>query len=241
MPPDLFQALLDPTAPVPAWWPVGGWGAFLLFLFPLGGGIPVGVLMARDGGVGPLGTSILYFLSDVVLAFMTEPFLVLIQWVGRRVPALARLGHWLGRFAGSAGLRDEGPRGPLGLILVAFAISPTTGRAAAAAAGHGFVPGWAFAITGDMGYFVLLMGSTLWLSEVLGNDKLVVGLMLGISWVLPLLLRRLRKGTSDVAAAEPSRVEPASLGRGGSAAAVLPMQLATREPSPRQLRNRRRR
>jgi hypothetical protein len=38
-----------------------------------------------------------------------------------------------------------------------------TGRAAAKAAGHGFLPGWAIAITGDMIYFVVLMASTLWL------------------------------------------------------------------------------
>jgi hypothetical protein len=165
----------------------------LLFCFPVGGGIPVGVLLAQAGGVPPLGTAALYFLSDIVLALTTEPMLAFLRWLSRRIPALARVGEVLARFSAKMGLRDEGARGPLGLILVSFAVSPTTGRAAASAAGHGFLPGWALAITGDMGYFGLLMVSTLWLSTVLGNDRLTVGLMLVVTWLLPVGLKWLRR------------------------------------------------
>ena len=59
-PDDLLRLLWDPTAPLPTSWPAGGLGAFLLFLVPVGGGIPLGVLMARDGGVTPLITALLY-------------------------------------------------------------------------------------------------------------------------------------------------------------------------------------
>ena len=90
---------------------------------------------------------------------------------------------------------QEGKRGPLGLILVSFSVDPMTGRAAAAAAGHGFVPGWALAITGDMFYFAMLMVSTLWLDDVLGNERWTIGLMLLVTLFLPTLLRRWTGGT----------------------------------------------
>jgi hypothetical protein len=185
--------LLDPTAPLPAGWPAGGLGAFMLFCFPVGGGIPLGVLMAQNGGVPIWGTVGLYFLSDVLLALTTEPMLALASWLSGIIPALAVIGGLLTKLSAKVGLQDEGARGPLGLVLVSFAVSPTTGRAAAAAAGHGFLPGWALAITGDMGYFGLLMASTLWLTSALGDDRLAVGLVVGVSWVLPLILRRMRK------------------------------------------------
>ena len=68
MPSDFLQPLIDPTAPLPAIWPTGAWGAFLLFLIPIGGGIPLGVLMARDAGVSPLVMALMYLVSDVFMA-----------------------------------------------------------------------------------------------------------------------------------------------------------------------------
>src|SRR5919198_3507251 len=185
MPPDLFEALLNPTAPLPASWPTGAWGAFLLFLFPIGGGIPTGVLVARAGGVSPPITALLYFFSDVIMAFPTEPMLIFLRWLGKRVPPIGRLGARLARFTGQTGLRDGGKRGPLGLILVSLTLDPTAGRAAAAAAGHGFVPGWTIAIIGDMIYFVLLMASTLWVSSVVGDDRVTLGAVLIAMWLVP--------------------------------------------------------
>lgn len=192
MPPDLLRAIVDPTAPLPALWPTGAWGAFLLFLVPVGGGIPVGVLMARNAGLSPLVTAFLYFLSDVILALSTEPLLFLIHRLSRRVSFWGRVGDRLSRLSQKVGLSGEGIQGPLRLILVSFAVSLTTGRAAAAAAGHGFVLGWSFAIVGDMLYFAVLMASTLWLSGVIGDDRLTVGIVLIASLLLPTLLRRWR-------------------------------------------------
>jgi hypothetical protein len=203
-PDDLLRLLWDPTAPLPASWPGGALGAFLLFLVPVGGGIPLGVLMARDGGVSPLVTALLYLASDVALALFTEPWLACLRWLSRRVTVLGRVGARLSRLSSGIGLRDSGSRGPLGLILVSFTISPTTGRAAAAAAGHGFLSGWALAITGDMAYFGLLMGSTLWLSKVFGDDRLTIGAVLLGSWVLPLLLRHLRRRSPPVLVPQPA-------------------------------------
>src|SRR5919197_385442 len=95
MPPDLFPAPLDPTAPLPAGWPSGAWGAFLLFLLPIGGGIPAGVLMARAGGVSPLVTALLYLVSDVIFAFLIEPLLILARRLGQRFGLIGRLGRRL--------------------------------------------------------------------------------------------------------------------------------------------------
>jgi len=130
-------------------------------------------------------------------------------WMSRHVPALAQIGDRIGRISAKVGLRDEGARGPFGLILVSFAVSPTTGRAAAATAGHGFLPGWALAITGDMAYFVLLMVSTLWLSNVLGSDdRLTVGVVLGATWGLPLIIRWARRRAANGPSAVPSPQVP---------------------------------
>jgi hypothetical protein len=192
MPDDLLRAMLDPTAPLPAGWPSGTLGAFLLFLVPVGGGIPAGVLMARDGGASALLTALLYLVSDVVMSFTGEAMLKVVMLLGRWIPALGRLGQRLVSLSGNVGLRDSGVRGPLGLIMVSFTVSPLAGRAAAATAGHGFVTGWALAIAGDMLYFTLLMASTLWLSSVLGDERLTVGAVLAIMFVAPMLLRRLR-------------------------------------------------
>jgi len=188
---DFWPAVIDPSAPLPHGWPVGAMGAFLLFCVPIGGGIPAGVLMARNAGVSPPAMAVLYFLSDIVLAFTFEPILRVFTWLGRWIPPLARVGTWIRSLARRAGGEQAGARGPLGLVLVAFGVDPMTGRAAAAAAGHGFVRGWAIAITGDMLYFVVLMASTLWLQGVLGDERLTIGAVLLIMLVLPSLIRRL--------------------------------------------------
>jgi len=185
MPADGVHALLDPTQRPP-----GAWSAFLLFLVPVGGGIPAGVLLARDGGVSPPMMAILYFFSDVVLAFAFEPLIRLLLALGRWVPPLARLGRRLGGAFQRVGAGTNAARGPLGLVFVSFSVDPITGRTAAAAAGHGFVPGWALAIAGDMLYFTLLMASTLWLRGVLGDERLTLGAMLLLMLVLPSLVRR---------------------------------------------------
>src|SRR2546425_1117855 len=92
MPQDWLQAILDPTAPLPNGWRGGALGAFLLFLLPIGSGIPGGVLMAHASGTSPVVTTLLYFLSDVVLALTAEPLLVGGRWLGRHLPWVARLG-----------------------------------------------------------------------------------------------------------------------------------------------------
>ena len=212
-PDDLQRALLDPTAPIPHGWP-GGWqGVLLLFLVPIGGGIPAGVLLARDRALGPPVMLMLYFVSDVILAFVFEPMMKALFALARLVPPLRKLGRAIMRQLHTPGGVGATAKGPLGLVLISFTVDPMTGRTAAAAAGHGFVSGWAIAIAGDMIYFTVLMISTLWLNGILGDETSTVGVMLLVMLIIPQLTRRWQekraRGTAAVGA-EPAGVAEAA-------------------------------
>src|SRR5262249_5282589 len=128
MPSDFLQPLIDPTAPLPAGWPVGFWGAFLLFLVPIGGGIPLGVLMARAAGVSPIWMARMYWVPDSVRPVPHEPMFMFLGWLAKLVPVLGKVRDFLARSTGRAGLRDGGTRGPMGLILFSFTVDPISGR-----------------------------------------------------------------------------------------------------------------
>jgi hypothetical protein len=206
MPSDFLQPLIDPTAPLPAIWPTGFWGAFLLFLIPIGGGIPLGVLMARDAGVSPAVMALMYLVSDIFMAVTHEPFFILLGWLAGIIPALGKVRDFLARSTGRAGLRDGGARGPLGLILFSFTVDPVSCRGAAAAAGHGFFTGWTFAIAGDMIYFGVLMAATLWLSGMFGDERVTVGVVLLVVWLLSWFIRRRQQQANPLPARTPRPV-----------------------------------
>jgi hypothetical protein len=219
---ELIRAQWDPTAPLPGFWPAGVAGVFLMFVMPLAAGIPFGVIMARDAGLSPLMTAGLYLASDLVLAVTAEPFLALLRWLARRVEIIGRMGQFFARATHGVGLNDGRVRGPLGLILFSFSISPTSGRAAAAAAGHGFVSGWTLAIIGDMLFFGLLMATTLWVASVFGDNRQTIGMVVVGAWLLPLLIRRLRRRSGGAAVRKrgPLRVVPATSGVRGQGSGV---------------------
>lgn len=209
---ELLRAQWDPTAPLPFFWPAGVAGVFLFFCMPLAAGIPFGVILGRDAGLSPLETAGLYLVSDLVLAVTAEPFLALLRWLGRRVEFVGRMGRFFTRATDSVGLSDGKVRGPLGLILFSFSISPTSGRAAAAAAGHGFFVGWTLAIIGDMLFFGVLMATTLWVTSVFGDSRQTIGAIVIVVWIAPLVIRRLRGRFARPVARRPAplRVAPAA-------------------------------
>ena len=92
---------------------------FMLFLLPVGGGIPAGVLLARANGLPWLVTAGLYFVSDVVLALAFEPVLRLLLVLGRKVPLLARFGAVIrnAMVRNAAYLSGTGT-GPMALVLI---------------------------------------------------------------------------------------------------------------------------
>jgi hypothetical protein len=200
----LNTGLLDGRGFFPESWQTGIPGVLLLFVVgPLGSGIPLGVIMARDLGLSPIVTVALYFVSDVIMALIIEPELAVFRWIGRRNGFAGGVGARLIALSRKVGLQGSGARGPLGLVLLSFTIEPITSRVAGRAAGHGFFVGWSLAIAGDLAYFGLIMASTLWVRSVFGDDRLTIGVVLIGMWVLPMLLRRLRRApaasTSNVA------------------------------------------
>jgi hypothetical protein len=165
----------------------------MLFLIPVGGGIPAGVLLARTSGLSWPLTAGLYFVSDVILALAFEPLLRLLVALGRKVPFLARFSAAMKiTIARSAAHFSGTGAGPFALVMIAFGVDPMTGRATAHAAGHGFLAGWAFAISGDMLYYAVIALTTLRLSAYIRDPNMTILMVLGAMTVMPLLVRYFR-------------------------------------------------
>jgi hypothetical protein len=164
-----------------------------LFLIPVGGGIPAGVLLAQTKGVAWPLTAALYLVSDIVLALAFEPVLRLLSWIAGKVPLLARFSAAYKAVATRSAEHFSGTgAGPLALIMVAFGVDPMTGRATALAAGHGFLAGWAFAIAGDMLYFAVIAVTTLRLNRYFRDPNTTMLIVLGAMFIVPLLVRKFR-------------------------------------------------
>ena len=94
---------------------------FMLFLLPVGGGIPAGVLLARANGLSWPLTAGLYFVSDVVLAVAFEPVLRLLAALGRKVRFLARCGAIMSKaMARNSAYFVRTGAGPITLIMISF-------------------------------------------------------------------------------------------------------------------------
>ncbi|MBI3129944.1 MAG: hypothetical protein HYZ13_01165 [Acidobacteria bacterium] len=163
----------------------------LLFLLPVGGGIPAGVLLAQSKGMGWPVVAGLYLVSDVMLALTFEPLLRLLVRLAAKVPFLARFGEAMkvAMARGAASFGGTGA-GPFTLLLISFGVDPMTGRSAALAAGHGFLIGWAFAIAGDMLYYAVLAITTLRLNTYFRDPNTTVWVVLGAMIVVPMVVRR---------------------------------------------------
>jgi len=181
----------DPTVPVPAEWPSGWWGVLLLFCIPGGVGIPPGVLLGHQGGLGPIVMSVLYFLSDVFLATVFEPMLVIVAVLARRVQFVRRAADAILR-AVTRTMPAGNASAPFGIALTAFGAGLPFGRALGAAVGFGLVASWLFTIAGDMVYFALGMASTLWFDDLLGDSRSAALAGLVVMFVVPAMVRRLR-------------------------------------------------
>lgn len=164
-----------------------------LFIIPVGGGIPAGVLLAQSKGVAWPMTTLLYLVSDILLAVVFEPLLRLLTLICGKVRFLARIGAVFRAATERSATHFSGAcAGPVALILIAFGVDPMTARASALAAGHGFVAGWAFAIAGDMLYFAVIAVTTLRLNTYIRDPNTTMFIVLGVMLLLPILVRRLR-------------------------------------------------
>lgn len=177
-----------------SWTLSDAWKVLGVYLIPFGGGIPGGVILAKNSNI-PWGISmLLYFVSDIILACVFEPlmyaFILMRDKYKFRFVALLSEAF---KVSVQKAIAHYGHRtGPIVLILIAFGVDPMTGRAAAKSAGHGFITGWMIAIAGDMIYFSVLMVSTLWLNSLLGDGTLTILIILALMYFAPILIRRIR-------------------------------------------------
>ncbi len=166
----------------------------LLFLIPVGGGIPAGVLLARDKGLAWPVTAGLYLFSDILLVLAFEPVLRLLAWAAGKVQFLARVSARMKvAMARSAQHLTGTGAGPISLVMISFGVDPMTGRASAMAAGHGFLMGWVFAITGDMLYYAVIAVSTLHLNKYIRDPNTTMWIILAAMLVVPVAIRAFRK------------------------------------------------
>jgi len=170
-----------------------------LFLLPVGGGIPAGVMLAGARGLAWPVTTLLYLVSDIILALAFEPVLRLLTAVCGKIPPLARLGAaFRAATARSAAHFGGTGAGPVTLVMIAFGVDPMTGRASALAAGHGFLAGWVFAIAGDMLYFAVIAITTLRLNAYVHDPNTTMLIVLAAMFGVPMLVRRFRPKRSSI-------------------------------------------
>jgi len=165
----------------------------LLFLIPIGGGIPAGVLLAQKYQFMWPVMILLYFISDLILACAFEPLLILFLKLAKKIPRLAKMSEIIKQAFKKTTSMYGNSTGVFALIAIAFGVDPMTGRTVAVAAGHGFVTGWMIAIAGDMLYFSLLMVSTLWLNSLLGDGTWTMLIILALMMIVPSLIKKIRQ------------------------------------------------
>lgn len=164
-----------------------------LFIIPVGGGIPAGVMLASAKGLAWPITTLLYLVSDIALAIAFEPILRLLTLLCGKIPLLARFSAALKTVSARSVAHFSGTgAGPIALIMIAFGVDPMTGRASALAAGHGFIAGWAFAIAGDMLYFAVIAITTLQLNSYFKDPNTTMLIVLGAMIAVPIVVRRVR-------------------------------------------------
>jgi hypothetical protein len=168
------------------------WEVLVLFLIPIGGGIPAGVVVAAKYGLSIPVMCVLYFISDVVLACAFEPLMLLFIRKSKTSPKLQRIRAVLTEATKHSRERFGLTPGPFALILITFGTDPMTGRSIAKAVGHGFLTGWALTIAGDMIFFAVILSSTLFLNNVLGDGTLAALIIMVLMIAIPSLIRKWR-------------------------------------------------
>lgn len=191
-----MSGFLDLLPSLSTGWPdrfKNGWDVFLLFLIPIGGGIPAGVVLAESKGFRWFEMEVLYLVSDVILACVFEPVMLALVRLAKNSQRLAKAGEAVRLTIARTTAHFGTHLGPLALVLVSFGSDPMTGRMVTYGAGYPFIHGWAIAICGDLLYFSLIMASTLWLSDLLGNGQRAEWIVLGGMIFIPILIRRVKQ------------------------------------------------
>jgi hypothetical protein len=165
------------------------WQVLVLYCVPIGGGIPAGVVVANNKGLGWPIMMIIYFISDIMLACVFDPIVYFL----RKHPRTQKFKEAYKKSLQKTVLKDGTKLRPFTLIMIAFGIDPMTGRLATILSGHGFLTGWALTIAGDMIFFTVVMASTLWLNNILGNGTWTAVIITVAILVVPNLIRKIRR------------------------------------------------
>ena len=173
----------------------GGPVALVLALFfaPIGPGVPAGVLLARHVPLTPAATFGLYALSDVIAAIVCHPLFALlrrhgrnvkpIRWLGRRLMSLAMIGVRVPEQAGVAPALSR-------IAMVGFGVDVYTAGMLATGLPVPRLSGWALAITGDLLWFAVLLGTSLVAASIADDDRFIALVMIVAMIVIPWLARR---------------------------------------------------
>ncbi len=167
------------------------WEVLVLFLIPIGGGIPVGVVLAHKYGMSWEFSSLLYFISDVMLACVFEPLMLIFLAKTKHIPAMIKTREAFLKTTHSLIARYGLHPSPFALVVITFGSDPMTGRSVAKIFGHGFLVGWALVILGDMFFFGVIMASTLWLNSILGDGTWTAIIITVLLLFVPGMIRKL--------------------------------------------------
>lgn len=169
------------------------WEVLVLFLIPIGGGIPAGVVLAAKYAMPIWAMYVLYLISDIILACAFEPAMLLFIKKSKGSPKLQKIRTVLLEATKHSRESFGLSPGPIALILIAFGTDPMTGRSIAKWFGHGFLTGWTLTIAGDMIFFSVIMASTLFLNSVLGDGTMAAVIVIVLMIAIPALIKKLRK------------------------------------------------
>lgn len=166
------------------------WDVLILFLIPIGGGIPAGVILAHSRSIDWPIIMFVYLISDIILACIFEPIMLIFIKFGKKIQFFARISEAIKLMIKKTMSHYGNKSGVFTLIMIAFGVDPMTGRGVALVAGHGFIIGWMIAIAGDMIYFTLIMASTLWLNSILGDGTWTTIIIFALMILIPKLFNR---------------------------------------------------
>ena len=164
-----------------------------LFLAPVGPGVPAGVLLARHLPLTPAATFGLYALSDGIAAIVCHPLFALlrrhgrnvkpIRWLGQRILSLAMVGVRASEQAGVAPALSR-------IATVGFGVDVYTAGMLATGLPVPRFRGWAAAITGDLLWFAVLLGTSLAAGRIADDDRFIALVMIVAMIVITRLARR---------------------------------------------------
>ena len=183
-----------------AHFPGGATGlVFALFWAPVGPGIPAGVLLAQHLRIAPALTFGLYLLSDLLAAVLLNPVYSLLRARARRSPTVRSIGRrmlcvaMMGTRRPNAQEVRSGGLAPalLRIGTVGFGVDIYTAGALATGLPIPRIAGWTAAMTGDVAWFALLLGSTVAAARAFDDERAVAGVVIVVTLVGPSILRRI--------------------------------------------------